>query len=144
MCIRARPPEVKAWRTAENETRFRKDLTEICALGRPRGRHILRKLSFYSGKIIFFSFHPSSFLLSPHAFIPPTCVIIRWIGVSVKGSSSFLLQCPYSEGVFLVGAEACTGCPCMGFPPLEKFAPLTGYTEGLQLRQRRDFILFNF
>lgn len=55
MCIRARPPEETAWRTAGNQMRFGKDLTEFCAPGRRGGRHILRELPFYSGKIPFFS-----------------------------------------------------------------------------------------
>lgn len=118
MCTCARPPEEKAWRTAGNQMRFRKDLIEICALGRRGGRHILKKLAFYSGKFIFFSFIP---LLSsqPHVHsFPLACDIVCWIEIGIRGqfSSSFLLQCPpYIEGVFLVGAEACTRGLCMGF-----------------------------
>lgn len=114
------PPAIKM--------RFIKDLIEICALRR-RGRHtcILRVLVFYSGKIIFFSFPPSSFLPSLCAFIPfdlwDYMLNKNWYRSSVPQFFSLAVSSLNIRSVFS-GAEACTCSPCMGFPVLEKFAPL--------------------
>lgn len=54
-----------------NQVRFRRDLIEICPLGRRKGTHILRKLAFYSEEMLFFSFislfftHSAMYLHSP-------------------------------------------------------------------------------
>lgn len=141
MCIHSRPPEEWALRTAGNQVRFRKHLIEIWALGRREGTHRLKKLAFYSEKIIFFSF--ISLLPMPWTCIPPAlwdCVLKRnWH----KGSVPHLFFLAVSALHWRAGlgwSSLCTWS-LYGLYLLEKFAPLAGYREGLQLRQTWDFIL---